>query len=724
MWIKKLYANFGNLNNKTLELKPGLNIVSGKNESGKSTWSAFIRAMFFGISTREKAKVGYLPDKEKYLPWDGSPMYGKMELSKGDDEITIERTPSRSGAVLSKEVATTDSGEPAPTGEALLGVARGVYERTAFIGQAAITIDGDKDTEKRILSIASSGDETVSAGEVISRLEKRRRLLRAPRGGGVIPELEAEMAALQSAVEASEETENEIAVLEESLEICQSRIKEVLWGVEIKKAENLRSRRDLLESAKKNLLEKEENAKLSEKLPAREQYDSFLAKKSELQSLLLKAEKESFSLRELAAKEAQLKEKSESCPAFRGMTADLAEKCAAEDIDKAENLPAAKTGLAAISLILAAITAALGVLVSPFIFAGTVLFAAAGIVFLLSGRKRNTLISELSGKYGTADAKSIRNYLSKYISALSELEKVQTEAENLRGNAASLKASCDIRAHDCAEMLRPFGIAYDDLDKAQEKMRWDMLRRETADADLLSAKIRLEALLQGTDSEVLNLPDYLPEEVPEESEEELSGLLESLSLRRKNLEMSLAALRERLRGFDKEAAEKKLSSLSAKIEKEQILYDALTLAVDTLDASDRELKSRFSPEVEKRASEIFASLTGGSFEVVRVIDSEFDMSVAKNAASAPKDKLYLSRGTYDELYLALRLALCDTILPREDAPPMVLDDALVNFDDERAERALHHLKDLAKTRQIILFTCHTREARFFEKDSEVNKVAI
>ena len=49
MWIKKLYANFGNLSGKTLDLTPGLNIVSGKNESGKSTWSAFIRAMFFEI---------------------------------------------------------------------------------------------------------------------------------------------------------------------------------------------------------------------------------------------------------------------------------------------------------------------------------------------------------------------------------------------------------------------------------------------------------------------------------------------------------------------------------------------------------------------------------------------------------------------------------------------------------------------------------------------------
>ena len=724
MWIKKLYANFGNLSGKTLDLKPGLNIVSGKNESGKSTWSAFIRAMFFGISTREKAKTGYLPDKEKFLPWDGSPMYGRMELFKGNDEITIERTPSKSGSVLSKEVSLTSKGEPAPTGEELLGIAKGVYERTAFIGQAAVSIDGDKDTEKRILSIASSGDETISASEVISRLEKRKRLLRAPRGGGSLSELEAEIGALQSAIEVSGETEKKIASAEESLEICGKRIKEVSRKIEIKKAENLRSRRDLLDDAKKNLLEKEEKVKLSEKLPSREQYDSFLAKKSELQSVLLKAEKESFSLRELEAKEASLKEKSDSFTAFRGMTAELAEKSAMSDIDKAENLPSARTGLAVISFLLALVAAVLGVLVSPFVFAATAVFAVVGVIFLLSVKKRASVISELSEKYGTSDAKGIRDCLSEYISVSSELEKVQNNAKELRENEASIKATLDIRARDCDEILRPFGIASDDLDSAQEKMKLDMLRREAANTDLLSAKIRLEALLQGTDSEVFTLPDYLPEEVPTESEEELSELLENLTLRRKNLEMTLAALRERLRGFDKEEAKKKLSHLLAKAEKEEELYDALSLAIDTLDASDRELKSRFSPEVEKRASEIFSSLTGGSFEVVRVINSDFDMSVATNAASAPKDKLYLSRGTYDELYLSLRLALCDTILPKEEAPPMILDDALVNFDDERTERTLRYLKDLAKTRQIILFTCHTREARFFENDSEVNKVAI
>ncbi|MBQ8004325.1 MAG: hypothetical protein IJ299_04445, partial [Oscillospiraceae bacterium] len=140
--------------------------------------------------------------------------------------------------------------------------------------------------------------------------------------------------------------------------------------------------------------------------------------------------------------------------------------------------------------------------------------------------------------------------------------------------------------------------------------------------------------------------------------------------------------------------------------------------------ADAELRERFSPEVEKRTSEIFSALTGGSFEVVRIRSRDFDMDVATGAASARRSELFLSQGTLDELYFSLRLALCELLLPEESAPPMVLDDVFVNFDDERTRRALILLKEMAKTRQIILFSCHTREAEFFEDDSEVNIVEI
>ena len=79
----------------------------------------------------------------------------------------------------------------------------------------------------------------------------------------------------------------------------------------------------------------------------------------------------------------------------------------------------------------------------------------------------------------------------------------------------------------------------------------------------------------------------------------------------------------------------------------------------------------------------------------------------------------LSAGAADQLYLAVRLAICDLVLPAEKQVPIILDDALANFDDSRCAAALRYLKEADKTRQILLFTCHSREADFFSGDGEV-----
>lgn len=68
MIIRKMQADFGCLEGKSLELEPGLNIIRQPNESGKSTWCAFIRAMLYGIDTAERQKAGFLPDKLRYAP--------------------------------------------------------------------------------------------------------------------------------------------------------------------------------------------------------------------------------------------------------------------------------------------------------------------------------------------------------------------------------------------------------------------------------------------------------------------------------------------------------------------------------------------------------------------------------------------------------------------------------------------------------------------------------
>lgn len=61
MKINKLTASFGKLENETLSLHDGLNIIYAPNESGKSTWCAFIMAMLYGVDSSERARAGYLP---------------------------------------------------------------------------------------------------------------------------------------------------------------------------------------------------------------------------------------------------------------------------------------------------------------------------------------------------------------------------------------------------------------------------------------------------------------------------------------------------------------------------------------------------------------------------------------------------------------------------------------------------------------------------------------
>ena len=79
-----------------------------------------------------------------------------------------------------------------------------------------------------------------------------------------------------------------------------------------------------------------------------------------------------------------------------------------------------------------------------------------------------------------------------------------------------------------------------------------------------------------------------------------------------------------------------------------------------------------------------------------------------------RNVIALSQGTADQLWLAVRLAVCDLALPLEEKCPLVLDDALVNFDDERVVPALQLLQKLAQDRQILLFSCHDRERKLME----------
>ena len=205
MKIKSMTAVFGKLTGQRLELAPGFNLIEAPNEGGKSTWSAFLRAMLYGVNTKERDRQGYIAEKNRYQPWGGGPMEGSVELIWQGRSITLRRSAKGSTPFGQFEAVYTDTQEPVPgltganAGEVLTGVPREVFERSAFVGQGGAAIDGAPALEARIAALASSGEEDVSYSQVERRLRdwlNRRKHNKT----GLIPRLEGELAEIDAAL--------------------------------------------------------------------------------------------------------------------------------------------------------------------------------------------------------------------------------------------------------------------------------------------------------------------------------------------------------------------------------------------------------------------------------------------------------------------------------------------------------------------------------------------
>ena len=157
---------------------------------------------------------------------------------------------------------------------------------------------------------------------------------------------------------------------------------------------------------------------------------------------------------------------------------------------------------------------------------------------------------------------------------------------------------------------------------------------------------------------------------------------------------------------------------AARAECERLALDrrALELARDTLVEAANEVHREFAPRLNQAVGGIISRLTGGRYDDVRV-DEQLGLSVSAPEDGRLRPVSALSRGTLDQFYLALRLAMAE-LLAGSDAPgagqgeviPLLLDDTFVQVDDRRVEEALGYLaEECRRGRQVVLFTCHRRE---------------
>ncbi|MBQ6464860.1 MAG: AAA family ATPase [Oscillospiraceae bacterium] len=635
MMIHKLTASFGKLENETLTLHDGLNVIYAPNESGKSTWCAFIRAMLYGVDSSARARSGYLPDKLRYAPWSGAPMEGSMDLTADRCDITIQRrTKSKSAPMREFSAVYTGTNVPVEglnasnAGVQLTGVSRDVFVRSAFIEQGTVAVTGSPELEKRISSIVSTGDEQTSYSEADARLRTWQRKRRYNRRG-LLPELEGKMDESKHLLEEMNGSAQNLALLNERLE-----------------------------SAKRDCAQLEEAVAESRK---RQRREAMLRLGEGRAQAAAASDAHDRAMEQLSDRREDLRRS-----AFAGRPyAEVAQETREDLQSLSELIAAAKKKVSFLpALLLFALAVGSAALYTvkqalPYALAFIILAAVLGvaaIVLLMRGNRLRRAAEQA--------AEERRRILKKY-RAQSGGE-IAAQLKDYEGRVAALA----------------------DAEQAEQTSRaaWERARARMSD---LEEQALSDLDFSSGSSEAARLG------------RELSAAREAAE----RLSAQIAGLNGRLSVMgDPLVLASDLSCMSEEYELIQAEYDAIALAIDTLRSADAELQSRFSPELGRVAAEYMAQMTGGRYTDV-LINRDFSALTRTSSDAVARESEYLSAGTLDLLYLAVRLAVCELALPEGESCPLIIDDALVNLDETRQEQAMKLLAQIAKERQVILFSC-------------------
>ena len=706
MKLLRMTATFGRLDHETLTLTDGLNLLQLPNEAGKSTWAEFLLAMFYGVDTSEREKTGVLPVKTKYQPWNGKAMEGTIELEQDGRRITLTRTSAARAPMSVFSAVYTDSGLPvegltgANCGERLLGVPKSVYQRSAFVRQAGLGLTPDESLESRLSALVTTGDETVSYAAADKRLQAWQNRVKHNKTG-LIPDAERALAAVEENLQtlAGEHQKNlELHAQLQQLQQQKTNCEAQLRALEAAEAQQKRKR---LYDAKLAALQasNRENAAAAQcaRLP---QEGTLQTLSQEAAALLRSPEPE---------KPAPAPEKPACPPAFAGVDEDRLMEKAQHDMREFDRLTKEPYRSAILFWILCAVFVCLG--------------AAGWFALQLPAAAAADVLAALACAAGLDAAQALLERYENH--SRDEFPAVAADTrEALRvWHAACDRAAADTASYEAARRLRAertaalLGSVRMFSDAGTPAAAQAAIAKALAaygayhDAQLAArqAGAQYDALRQAF-GELPELPDA-PSDPPELTRPQAEAALARTQTLLAAVQSQLDQSRGRLEQFGSEAElTAKKQALGEQLETLNERKAALELARAALEQANTALAARFSPRLVQEASEIFAALTGGRYARVQV-DRRMNLEAGEQDAVMHR-LLSLSGGTADGLYLAVRLAICRLLLPA--SAPIVLDDALAMLDDTRLRLALQLLQQEAASRQILLFTCQSREAQALE----------
>ncbi|BDG59489.1 ATP-binding protein [Caldinitratiruptor microaerophilus] len=807
---------FGRFRDRVLRLGPGLNVVYGPNEAGKSTLVHFIQAMLYGFARPDLKVRRLLPEHARYRPWAAGGYRGALVLTlDGGRQLRVERDFARHQARVYDNVTgealpfpTDTRGEPL-IGETLLGLSRAEFTSTVCIGQLQTARIDPADAEAlaaRMAALQATGREDESAARALAHLEAREREIGSERArksplGAALAELEAVRAEVDRVRRARTENlgrEAELRRLQADLAKVQAEEARVGAAIAAARARALEERLGrLLAAAGQAEAAAAEAARLREELaplaplaqvdpgeaervPAYfEAYVAARAREAEVAATLRRQTEEVARL-EGELRNLGLPDDAAGLEArLDGLQADV-DRLQAQ-VAAREAAAAARPGAAAPSRalfwILAAVTAvaavvlalrfspwALALLLVPAALAWLALRAPSpppapdlpGLRDELETRRRE--LQDLLRQHGCASAGELKGRLRQAAALRAQLDAARAALDRLRPAPAGpvtpdpldrllaplrIAAECSpalagaVRAgpptRAAVDAFVRLWTAYREADRrladAESALERAWERAEAEAADLAAAGHEWAAALAGACSArdparlreaVAAARAALPPAAPGDGGGEPAPdprALPDLEARRAALQervRSLTASLSELQGMIRKAyedlpdlaeLERRQEELAGQVESLERHRRAVARARDILSEVAGRMHRDFAPRLAARVGPIIEVVTGGRYRDVRVGEGlALTTEVPETGELRPAGDL--SSGTLDQFYFALRLGAALELTAGGETPPVICDDSLVQYDDDRAAGAIRYLADLARGHQVVLLTCH------------------
>lgn len=751
MIIRKInIKSFGQLVNMTLDFSEKTNVIEGQNEAGKSTVAAFIKYMLYGFDECESDEC--LSERRRRISWTTGVAEGSMNVIVKGKEYLITRStvPNEIGGRVSykedSSIIDLESGTPAfgkrPAGEVFFGVDRRLFETTAFIGQlgeTAISRNTVEESIENILFSASERDNTVRATNRIA--EKMETLLHPGNTGGAIIDLLRKQDELENEFQQTDEANKLILIKEAELHEIRRRREEAEQKRDKLLDLDLSYRNSMIIETFDRLHELEEEA-----IARSERYNDYIRANTRADfvpsgeyltdlAIARRAVNESYAHLE-SSKESYAKEKSAI-----GITKEIESAIELSDtlggekkINEALSSGASNKikclagGILAMLVFIASIVFEIvgtELHIIPRIAVGAlaaVALAGAGVLaYLFYGIVKSEVA--LCNTFGTQSLDDLKEKIKVIAEARLKRDTMIDSTENARLALEDAKLGYErARGELTRTILRwgeepPLSDLEGYLDSLEARVRAFLdekrrLREEKNAIEITVKEIR-RSLADKSEIDIrAQVPPIRRKVLAEVDHEEiLEGIASAREIIEEQQRLSFDVENElaelKYRATDPGELYSKIQALETKINSLRARHKAYFVALRSLGVASENLRAEISPRIAEYASLLLALMTDGKYTGIEIGE---DMRICFRSEDGKlRDIDYLSGGTRDLAYIAVRMALIDMLY--SEAPPVCFDETFSSQDNKRAASMMSSIKRLTDDGyQSFIFTCRAREA--------------